>query len=132
MTTLLGQMELDSCHNMITSKNKDLAKEAGKIREKMETELCAQREELARHLLSHNNSKEGIITWLKPNVSFEFNPEPINLKEALKYLMDHEEYQSNGFALYDLINDDVDTQYEKILKIIRQEDRGESSAPQSR
>jgi hypothetical protein len=135
LSTELEGLALDSCRDMIDKENKEkqqLVMRSETARKELESGASAQREELASHLLSNNNSNEGIITWLKPNVNLVVNPEALHLKECLKYLIEHEEYESNGFLLYDFINEDVDTHYEKIMKILRHEDLSERSVPLTR
>jgi hypothetical protein len=114
----LEALEIQSCQRMINAESKQVLASSASARERLQSEASAQRAEVAAHMLSNNNTKEGIITFFKSNVSLDVRPEAINLKEALQYLIDHEDYDSTGFELYDFIAEDVNVQYDKIMKIL--------------
>ena len=40
-------------------------------------------------------------------------PKPISFKEAMKYIMGHEEYYSNGYEFYDFCGENVNVQFGK-------------------
>lgn len=62
----------------------------------------AANEELRFHLTLHNTSQTGVISWIKRDVtSTAVKPEALNLKEAMKYIFDHQDCESNGYALFD-------------------------------
>lgn len=116
LTADLQKLEIDSCQGMINPKIE--VKRSEDTRLKLEEEVSLHRADLCENLLSKNTAQAGIITWLKPNVSLVVKPEVIHLKETLKFLMDHEDYLSTGYELYDFIGDNVDIQYDKVMKIL--------------
>ena len=120
MTEQLQTLEIDCCR-MMNQKGETVLRSQG-VRAKLENEVSSQRSELATNLLSANTAQAGIITWVKANANLDVNPEPINLKETLKFLMDHEDYSSNGYELYDFFCDDVDIQFDKIMQILFNKD----------
>jgi hypothetical protein len=128
----LEGLEVNACQGMMTDVDNNLLGRSALARERLEREASQQRSELAAHMLSNNNAQEGIITFLKADASLEVRPEPINLKEALKYILEREDYESTGFELYDFFAADVDVQYDKIMKILRRTDEAELKEPTSR
>jgi hypothetical protein len=128
----LEGLEINAYQGMMTDVDKNLLVRSASTRERLEKAASDQRAELAAHMLSNNSAQEGIITFFKANVSLDVRPEPINLKEALKYILEHEDYESTGFALYDFFAADVDVQYDKIMKILNRTDQAELIEPISR
>lgn len=129
LSASLQELEIASCQGMINDDRRNLLTKSASARQRLEAEASAQRVDLTTHLLSNNKAHEGIITFLKANASLDIRPDPINLKEALQYIMDHEDYASTGFELYDFIDADVDVQYNKIMQILRGENRVETLQP---
>lgn len=78
----------------------------------------SREEEVRTHLVNQNTAQAGLITWMKPDVNFHINPRPINLLEALSYLMERDSYESTGTEVLDFFSYDVDVQFEIIKKII--------------
>jgi hypothetical protein len=133
MCSQLESLELSACQGMISNDDYKNQLDSSKMaRQRLESEASAQYTELSTNLLSNNSSQEGIITFFKPNVTLVVYPEPINLKEALQYLINHEDYESTGFELYDFIGESVNVQFDKIMKILRHENRGELLEPKSK
>lgn len=78
--------------------------------------------QISTYISQRNTAKRGIISWLNPGVSRKLNPEPINLKEALSYLMKHENYESSGFDVFDLWDQEESVQYNKIMSLLSSRD----------
>lgn len=51
-------------------------------------------------------------------MSRSLDPEPLNLMPALKYLIDHEEYESTGYDVFDIFDEELDVQYMKIMTLL--------------
>ena len=96
------------------SAESEVVKEAGSARDLIAETRDTLRDEISRHVLKHSTSEKGIISWLRPGVSRQLNPEPIHLKAALKYVMEFSQYKSTGYHICDIYSDDIETQYLKI------------------
>ena len=104
---------------MISREEKaDIVKRSSKARSDLTRAASSHEDEVRSHIVSQNTAHEGLITWMKPGVNFQIDPQPINLKEALSYLMERESYQSTGLEVLDFYAYEVDIQYEIILKIL--------------
>lgn len=91
---------------------------SSKARNDLTCAAYSRQDEVRTHMVSQNTAHEGLITWMKPGVNFQMDPQPINLKEALSYLMERESYQSTGQEVLDFYTDDVDIQFKIIMKIL--------------
>lgn len=80
--------------------------------------------DVTNHITKHNTSTEGIICWLNPGVSRHVQPELLNFKEALTYLMKNEEYESTGFDVFEIFHLPVDAQYNIIMSMFTASTRG--------
>lgn len=100
------------------SEKVDRAKRSSKARDDLTHAASSQEEEVRNHIVSQNTVNTGLITWMKSGVSFHVNPSPINLKEALSYLLERETYESTGSEVLDFYSYDIDIQFEIIMKIL--------------
>jgi len=71
--------------------------------------------DVSSHLVKHNTSARGFICWLNPGVSRRLDPELLNFKEVLTYLMMNEEYESTGYDVFDIFHMSADDQYDNII-----------------
>jgi hypothetical protein len=93
---------------------------SAKARRDLTEAADAVNEELREHLTQHNTSQAGVITWIKRGIkSTSVQPEPLNLKEAMKYIFDRQDFESNGYDLYDFYAEDVDVQFTRIMALLR-------------
>ena len=122
MSDELAGLEIDICKSMIVEASNGESEELKKsavARRKLSAAADAVTGELQDHLLRNNKHDAGIIMWIKPGMSTDFSPEPLNFKEAMKYIFEHETYVSNGYELYDFYAEKVDVQFEKIITLLR-------------
>ena len=118
----LGKLEIDICKSMLieasTESNEALQKSA-KARRDLAAAVDAVNGELREHLTRNNTRDAGVISWIKPGmVSTAVCPEPLNFKEVMKFLLDHEQYDSNGYDIYDFYAEDVDVQFKRIMDLL--------------
>lgn len=117
----LKALEIQICHSVVSRSQAyyetlfEDSKAAKQLVSEHKEELNI---EVIRHMLNQNNAERGFICWLKPDVSRVLNPEPLNLKPALKYLITNELYESTGYDVFDIFDEDLDTQYQKIMTIL--------------
>ena len=127
LTNQLADLEIGICQStMIVEAERDLderLKRSATARKQLIDAADSVSGELREHILKHNSANAGIISWIKPGASTNIFPEPIHLKEAMKYIMDNEEFDSNGYDLYDIYNEDVNVQYEKIITLLCNKER---------
>jgi hypothetical protein len=129
LTNELAELEIGICKAMIveTSDDKDnklkdrqlLLQTSAEARTNLTSAADAINGELREHLLKNNTSSAGIITWIKPGVSTDLRPEPIHFKEVMSFLLDNEDYESNGYDLFDFCNEEVDVQYNNIMALLQ-------------
>jgi hypothetical protein len=126
LTDELANLEIDICKSMIieaSTETTEALQTSAKARRDLTEAADAVNEELREHLTRHNTSQAGVITWIKQGVkSISVSPEPLNLKEAMKYIFDHQDFESNGYNLYDFYAEDVDSQFARIMALLRAKD----------
>jgi hypothetical protein len=80
-------------------------------------------DKVTQHLLKHNTAKEGFICWLNSSskrcTTRIIAPEPINFKEALTYLILHDQYDATGYDIYEIFHLSEEQQYERIMQLLQ-------------
>lgn len=124
MTEQLSELEIQVCKSINVESEDETIKEKLKKSAKARAELNSAEDavngELRQHLISRNSFDAGIISWIKPNSSTNLCPEAINMKEAMKYLQNHIQYQSNGYELLDIYQEEESVQFDKIMILLSQ------------
>jgi hypothetical protein len=117
LTNDLAKLELNNMKDALQN-HSDIVDCSESSRAVIDETQSMLRGELTTHLLKQNTSFKGLICWLKPGVSLKVNPEPIHLKAALKYVLDHKEFDSTGYHICDIFSEQLDIQYAKIVTFI--------------
>lgn len=133
LSTEMKKLEIDVIKGKLEKADRidqcDLIEKSKSSRSLVDATASALHGELASHILKHNTSKRGIISWIKPGSNLKVNPEPIHLKAALKYVMVNEDYISTGFHPGDLFALDVDSQHAKIMSFLSMKAAQRQSLP---
>lgn len=121
LSTHLRQLETDIILGVLhTTASRE---EAGEILKSQRVILESHNERLvsscARQLLASNDSRAGVILWLKPGQSLAIDPKPIHLEDTLSYFIRNHHYCSTGYHVFDICTLDEDTQYKRIMEFIR-------------
>lgn len=112
-------LEIDACaERVVSSERVELIANSRAARNELDAARSNLRREMAQHLVKKNTVNNGLICWLKHGSLLHLSPEPLNLKEVLKYLVDHTAYYSTGYDVYDIYFDDLETQVSKISTLL--------------
>lgn len=97
--------------------------EAGEILKSQRVILESYNERLvssvARQMLASNDSRTGVILWLKPGETLAIDPKPIHLEDTLSYFIRNHHYCSTGYHVFDICTLDEDTQYRRVMEFMR-------------
>ena len=96
--------------------------EAGEILKSQRVILESYNERLvssvARQMLASNDSRTGVILWLKPGETLAIDPKPIHLEDTLSYFIRNHHYCSTGYHVFDICTLDEDTQYRRVMEFM--------------
>ena len=121
LSSQLHELEISIWKSIIVSDADDtvqLLKKSAAARNELTSAADAVNEELREHIAGKNKHDAGTISWIKQGKKFTNCPEAINFKETMKYLFDHEQFESDGYQLYDFYAETVDEQFEKIIALL--------------
>jgi hypothetical protein len=132
LTTQLHELEISICKSIIVSDADDtvqLLKKSATARNELTSAADTVNEELREHIAGKNKHDAGTISWIKQGKKLGNCPDAINFKETMKYLFDHEQFESDGYQLYDFYAETVDEQFEKIIALLNGRATISSRAP---
>lgn len=132
IATDLKRLERDIIFNLVRDRE-----ELGVI-QKSQKSISALDDQLlssiTRDLLKHNTKERGLILWINPGISRVINPEPVHLRQTLKYLLgEHKAFDSTGYDIFDIMSAPNDAQrYAMIEDRLRQTGQVDFTVPSVR
>ena len=71
---------------------------------------------ITRNLLRRNTNEKGLIIWINPAyLHHRPRPEPIHLRDTVAFLLDNNQYLSNGGDVYDVLASSTDSERYAII-----------------
>ena len=110
------ELELKSIRHAVLKENGSDIEKSLHILEKIDDIMTR---EISKMLQHNNTAREGVIFWLVPGVSRLIRPKPLFLFETCQFLLENSEYDPTGFNVYEIYNQDLSYQYEKIYEFLQ-------------